>query len=156
MRILPFLLALLLLGALLPGCGESSLHSRSSDYRYADSGVPLLSISREHFGGGSFLPDGSFSYPWGFRLENISSRATAESVRLLLRIRRGELDWDDHLIQLGDFPPKTTRDCSGEVSVIRDYTASQLLLIWQQEGRIQQVDLRENHTLLEDSTILRY
>lgn len=156
MRRLWILPVIAILFATLAGCGESSLHSTDSNYRWYNSEIPLLSITRQHFGGGQALPDGQISYPWGFRLENVSSNGTAESVRLLLRIRRGDLDWDDHVFQFGDIDPKSTRDFSGEVSVIRDYTTSQAILIWQQNGQINQADLRQNNAFLEDSDLLRY
>lgn len=143
---------LLLLFALVAaaGCGESSAHGTSSDYRYYDVDKPMLAIERQHFGGGTLVTPKRRTYPYGLDLSNLSRTAIAEQVRIRFRIYKGTFAVDDQVVQVGDLRPGDTRRVEGSFEVEALYTGSAVDLTWQYDSQLNTVNILQPATLLED------
>jgi hypothetical protein len=149
-------LTILYASLMLVGCGESKANYVSSDYRYYETDMPLLAVSKDHYGGGVMISESMRNFPYGMDIDNLSEYGIAESLRIRIRVYVKDMIVDDHLIQIGDVFPKTQQHIEGVIEVPSNYTGTDVILTYQIDSKIIKQDLKTNQYFLEDVEKLSY
>lgn len=123
------------------GCGESRIHSVTSDSPYLNIDSPYLVLKNEHFGGGFTVDNGKRTYFAGGEIWNFGNK-DAYSVTIRIRIfQKNGSAYDDFNIYLGDIKATKYVQFNERFEVISPYGYSQIILTYQDDTKVHTVEL---------------